>query len=83
MTTEATLRRFIIDELSFAGDASLLEDDDYPLLENDVIDSLGVFQLVSFLETEFAIEVDDDELVPDNFGSIRLIAALVERTRAA
>jgi acyl carrier protein len=81
MTTEDTLRHFILDELAYAGDPSALDDVDYPLLENQVIDSLGLFNMVTFLEAEFGIEVDDEELVPDNFGSLRLIAELVERRR--
>jgi acyl carrier protein len=39
---------------------------------------MGIFQVVSFLESEFGIEVGDEDLVPDNFGTIDLIAALVE-----
>jgi acyl carrier protein len=81
MTTKESLRRFIIEELSFSGDPAALDDDDYPLLDNQVIDSLGVFQLVSFLEDEFGIEVDDEELVPDNFATIGRIVALVERSQ--
>ncbi|MEY2448846.1 MAG: hypothetical protein QOH79_2322 [Acidimicrobiaceae bacterium] len=81
MTTEDTLRRFIVEQLTYAGDAAALEDVDYPLLENQVIDSLGLFHMVNFLESTFDIEVDDEELVPDNFGSLRLIAQLVERLK--
>jgi acyl carrier protein len=81
MATEDTIRRFILDELTYAGDPAELDDVDFPLLDNKVIDSLGLFHMVTFLETEFGVEVDDEELVPDNFGSLRLIAQLVERQR--
>jgi acyl carrier protein len=77
LTTQDRVRSFIIDELRFRGSAKDLKND-YPLLENEVLDSMGIFQVVSFLEAEFGIEVDDEDLVPDNFGTIDLIAGLVE-----
>jgi acyl carrier protein len=77
VTTQDRVRSFIIDELRFRGSAKDLKND-YPLLEKEVLDSMGIFQVVSFLESEFGIEVDDEDLVPDNFGTIDLIAGLVE-----
>jgi acyl carrier protein len=77
MSTQDRVRSFIIDELRFRGSAKDLKND-YPLLEKEVLDSMGIFQVVSFLESEFGIEVGDEDLVPDNFGTIDLIAALVE-----
>jgi acyl carrier protein len=77
MTTQDRVRSFIIDELRFRGSAKDLKND-YPLLEKEVLDSMGIFSVVSFLESEFGIEVDDEDLVPDNFGTIDLIANLVE-----
>jgi acyl carrier protein len=81
MATEDTIRRFILDDLSYAGDPADLDNVDFPLLDNKVIDSLGLFHMVTFLESEFGIEVDDEELVPDNFGTVRLIAQLIDRQR--
>jgi acyl carrier protein len=48
-----------------------------------VLDSLGLFQLVGYLESEFDVEIDDEELVPGNFGTIEDIAKLVEAKRAS
>ena len=42
-----------------------------PLLKNGLIDSLGILEVVTFLENEFGIIVSDEELLPENFGSIR------------
>jgi acyl carrier protein len=56
--------------------------DDYPLLERQILDSMGMFQLVAYLESEFGIEIDDEELVPANFGTIGDIARLVEGKRS-
>ena len=56
-------------------------DDEVPLLESGIIDSLGVLDVVGFLEKTFAIKVDDDELTPDNFGNIRCMASFVEQKK--
>jgi acyl carrier protein len=78
---EDAIRKFIAEELSSNGVGESITDD-YPLLERQVLDSLGLFQLVGFLETEFGVEVDDEELVPSNFGTIADIARLVGAKRA-
>jgi acyl carrier protein len=57
-------------------------DEDYPLLEKQVIDSLGMVTLVSLLEDEFDVEIDDGDVVPSNFRTIKDIAGLVESKRA-
>ncbi len=75
-TTEDRVRQFILEELDWDGPANELTDD-YPLIDRDVIDSLGIFQIISFLESDWDIEVADEDLVPDNFASIAAIARLV------
>ena len=77
---EESIRSFIVDELAFDGAPRNLSDD-FPLLERQVLDSLGLFQLVSYLESEFGVEIEDEELVPANFGNISSIARLVEAKR--
>jgi acyl carrier protein len=57
--------------------------DDVQLFEARVIDSLGIFSLVSFIENEFDVEIDDEELVPDNFGSIGVMARFIDEKRQA
>ncbi|MEO3890682.1 acyl carrier protein [Nonomuraea sp. B5E05] len=49
---------------------------DHPLLDG-VLDSLGIYSLVDFLESSFTVEVRDDELLPEHFGSIDAITAFV------
>jgi acyl carrier protein len=77
---EDTVRRFLTNELA-QGDNGATITDDYPLLERQVLDSLGMFELVSFLESEFGIEIQDEELVPANFGTVSDIARLVDEKR--
>lgn len=73
---EDGLRRFILDEIRWGGSPELLTDD-YPLIDKQVIDSLGIFQMVSFIETEFGVAVADEDLVLENFGTIASISKLV------
>jgi methoxymalonate biosynthesis acyl carrier protein len=51
---------------------------DEPLIENGVMTSLQTVELVTFLEEEFNIMVEDDEFDEENFGSVDAIAILVE-----
>jgi acyl carrier protein len=80
MNTHDTIRRFIATELLRGQQNEPLGDDD-PLLESGIIDSMGVMSLLAFLEKEFSIQVPGDDLIPENFGSIASIAALVERQK--
>ena len=56
--------------------------DDYSLLTSGIIDSLGVLDVVSFMESEFNVNVADEELIPENFQSIDNMAAFVERKQS-
>ena len=80
MNTHDTIRRFIATELLRGQQNEPLGDDD-PLIESGIIDSMGVMSLLAFLEKEFSIQVPGDDLIPENFGSIASIAALVERQK--
>jgi acyl carrier protein len=63
-----SIRSFVLDNFLF-GEANGLEDDS-SFLENGIIDSTGILELVEFLEEEFSITVEDEELVPENLDSI-------------
>jgi acyl carrier protein len=81
MTTEDRLRTFIADELHFSGAPRQLTDD-RPLLGDGIVDSLGIFELVTFIEQQLGVDVDDVELVPENFATIGAIALFVAAKRA-
>lgn len=75
MSTIDRVRTYIVDELGWRGQELT---PDFPLLENRVIDSLGLFRIVDFLETEYGVKIPDDRLVPSNFATLQSIAQLVE-----
>jgi acyl carrier protein len=74
---EDQLRRFISERFSVDGSQVTLTDN-FPLIESNLIDSLGIFHLVSYMEREFQIEVRDEELVPDYFATIGQMARFIE-----
>lgn len=55
---------------------------DAPLVEDGIIDSTGMLELIAFLESEFGLAIRDEEMLPENLGSIRRIGAFVARKRA-
>ncbi len=75
------VRTFIEENFLFREDMAGLSDSD-SLLENGVMDSTGILELVAFLESEFAIQMSDAEIVPENLDSIASIAAYLERKSA-
>ena len=68
MEHKQAIREFVVENFLF-GEADGLEDD-ASFLENGIIDSTGILELVTYLEDTFGIEVDDEELVPENLDSI-------------
>lgn len=81
MQTERQIRQFILSSFLFTDDESKLRSDD-SLLEQGIMDSTGVLELVAFLESQFGIAVADSELVPENLDSVVRIMAFVSRKRA-
>lgn len=70
------VRRFIIDNyLYMRPDASVGDDD--RLLATGIVDSMGVVEIVAFLEEEFGVVVPDGDVTEENLGSVRSITELV------
>jgi acyl carrier protein len=76
-TIENDVRGFVTDNFLFGRKNVSLDGDD-SLLEQGLIDSTGVLELVSFIENKFEIKVEDDDLVPDNLDSINRLIAFIE-----
>ena len=52
--------------------------DDASLLDLGVIDSLGILDVAQFLSSDLEIEIEDDDLVPENFDSIAALIRFVQ-----
>ncbi len=70
------IRKFITENFPLVRKQSTFEDDS-PLLDSGIIDSLGVLDLVLFIEEEFKIVVSDEDLLPKNFETIACMAVFV------
>ena len=71
------IRAFIIENFLFGKDDGFKDDTSF--LDDGIIDSTGVLELVNFLEEEFSISVQDEELVPENLDSINNAVAYLEK----
>jgi acyl carrier protein len=76
----ASVRTFINDNFLFREGIEAIADD-ASFLDAGIIDSTGVLELVSYLEDTWGITVGDDEMVPENFDSIRGLVAYLQRKR--
>ncbi len=72
------IEQFIVTEITGELEAGALPHDE-DLLAADLIDSLGITELVGFLESKFGITVADEDLTPENFRSVDSIVAFVAR----
>ena len=77
MEHKQAIREFVIENFLF-GEANGLKDDT-SFLEEGIIDSTGVLELVTFIEETYGISVEDDELVPENLDSIVNVAQFLTK----
>jgi acyl carrier protein len=70
------IREFVLQKFPLARKRKVENSDN--LLESGVIDSLGVLELVAFLQQEFGVAISDDDLTPENFKNIECMAQFVE-----
>ena len=71
------IRQFIEENFIFGDGSELAED--ASLLEEGIVDSTGMLDLVAFLEERFAFRAKDEELVPENLDTIRNATEFVQR----
>jgi acyl carrier protein len=78
---EAPIRAFIASNLLYSSEG-FTHSDEVSLLREGIIDSLGVVELVEFLQGHFGIKVEQQEVRPDNFDSVANMAAYVRRKKS-
>ncbi len=80
MSNAEQIEKFLVEELA-ADERGGGLDHGEDLLAAELIDSLGIQELVAFLESTYGIKVVDDDLVAENFRSVDAIVAFVEAKR--
>jgi len=81
MSNRQKIRDYILRNYLFSDDQSAL-DDEVSLMETGLIDSTGVLEIIMFLEDEFGVGVQDEEMVPENLDSVSRIVEFVDRKTA-
>ena len=71
------IRKFVIENFLFGEDGNLKGDTSF--LDEGIIDSTGILELVSYLEEEFSITVEDEDLIPENLDSINYVVSYLEK----
>jgi acyl carrier protein len=78
--TEQAIKDYIVREFMYDKPEQSLENDE-PLIEGEILDSLGIFTLVAFLEKQFGAKLQASDLTLENFQTVNTIKRLVEARR--
>lgn len=81
-TIETQIKEYIAKNLLFSS-KGFEYPEDASFIEEGIVDSQGVMDLVFFVEEAFSVQVIDNEIVPDNFDSVQKIAAYIQRKRGS
>jgi acyl carrier protein len=75
---EEKIRKFLIENFVLSEQLDELGFDE-SFLENGVVDSTGILELVFFVEDQFGIQIDTSEVLPENFDSVNCLASYIRR----
>jgi len=81
MELDQTICRYLADNVPYVDDG-FEYGNDTSFIDQGLIDSTGVMELVMYVQSEFDITVDPHEVTPDNFDSVNKLAAFVRRKQA-
>ena len=76
MEIEQKIRDYIVKNLLTNGETFTLSDDD-SLFEHDLMDSLGILQILAFVDSEFDVRILPGEVSATNFDSVNRLAAYI------
>ena len=70
------IKDFIVDNFMFGNESEVINPED-SFMENGIIDSTGILELIEYVEETYDISIDDSELVPENLDSLNNISAFI------
>ncbi len=82
MSVEPKIREYILENYLFTDEQSALQSSD-SFLEKGILDSTGILEVIYFIEEEFGMSVDDEEMIPENLDSVDNIVAFIGRKQQA
>lgn len=74
----AVVKEFIVSNFLFGSDGGSLGEDD-SFLENGIIDSTGIMEVVAWVEETFDFKVRDEDLLPENFDSVKRLVTYIAK----
>jgi len=77
MSVVGAVKEFLTEQ-EYIKSAEVIDESE-SLLERGIIDSVGILNLISFLEETYGINIDEDDLMPENFDSLSAISSYVNR----
>ena len=81
MSTEDKIRGYILENFLFTDDQSALSNSD-SFLEKGLVDSTGILEIITFIEDDFNLSVEDEEMVPENLDSVDNIIAFITKKQS-
>ena len=81
MSVEEKIREFVLENYLFTDDGAALDNND-SFMDKGIVDSTGILEIITFIEDEYGITVDDDEMVPENLDSVSNIVIFVGKKTA-
>ena len=82
MSVEKKIRNYVLENYLFTDDETALANDT-SFLDEGIIDSTGILEVIAFIEEEFGVKVLDDEMVPENLDSVENIVQFVAQKSGA
>jgi len=79
---ETKIRQFLAENFILSEQLDQLGLDD-SFLDNGIIDSTGILELIFFIEDQFGIQIDASEVLPENFDSINRLTAYIQRKQSS
>ena len=76
------IKEYIVENFLF-GDTETAIADDGSFMENGILDSTGILELIMYLENTFGIQVDDEEIVPENLDSLDKLESFINKKKNA
>jgi acyl carrier protein len=81
MDINQQIRDYIAKNLLFSDNGFQFKDDD-SFLNEGIVDSVGVMELISFVDSQYGLKVDPSEVSPENFDSVNKLAAFIRRKQS-
>jgi len=76
MSIETQIRHYILENFLYTKDESKLRNNT-SFLEDGIVDSTGILELLLFVEETFGVQVEDEEVTPENFDSVERLARYI------